>query len=127
MQKNPYLAQQEPILEPNSMDNWLDIFLLVILVSIILMEVAENGRPIRTLSWILLLVFLPVVGLILYFFFGRDRKNRRMVSVEDMDKFQELTDQAVEGHVCQDPPVRTRNLITLLHTAGKAVPVDGLK
>ena len=107
------------------MDNWLDIFLLVILVSIILMEVAENGRPIRTLSWILLLVFLPVVGLILYFFFGRDRKRRRMVSVEDMDKFQELTDQAVEGHVCEDPPANVRNLITLLHTAGKAVPVRG--
>ena len=107
------------------MDNWLDILLLVILVSIILMEVAENGRPIRTLSWILLLVFLPVVGLILYFFFGRDRKRRRMVSVEDMDKFQELTDQAVEGHVCEDPPANVRNLITLLHTAGKAVPVRG--
>ena len=107
------------------MDNWLDIFLLVILISIILMEVAENGRPIRTLTWILLLVFLPVVGLILYFFFGRDRKNRRMVSVEDMARFQELTDAGVEGNVCQDPPRNVKNLITLLHTAGKAVPVSG--
>ena len=94
------------------MDNWLDILLLVILVSIILMEVAENGRPIRTLSWILLLVFLPVVGLILYFFFGRDRKNRRMVSVDDMDQFQELTDRAVEGYVCQNPPKNVKNLAT---------------
>ena len=107
------------------MDNWLNILLLVILISIILMEIAENGHPIRTLTWILLLVFLPVIGLILYFFFGLDRKNRRMVSVDDMDRFQELTDKAVEGHVCEDPPASVRNLITLLHTAGKAVPVRG--
>ena len=107
------------------MDNWLNILLLVILISIILMEIAENGHPIRTLTWILLLVFLPVIGLILYFFFGLDRKNRRMVSVEDMDRFQQLTDKAVEGQVCEDPPAGVRNLITLLHTAGKAVPVRG--
>ena len=107
------------------MDNWLNILLLVILISIILMEIAENGHPIRTLTWILLLVFLPVIGLILYFFFGLDRKNRRMVSVEDMDRFQQLTDRAVEGQVCEDPPAGVRNLITLLHTAGKAVPVRG--
>ena len=51
---------------------WLNIVFVVILVSIILMEVAENGRPMRTLAWILVLIFLPVVGLVLYFFFGRD-------------------------------------------------------
>lgn len=107
------------------MATWLNILLLVILISIITMEIAENGHPIRTLTWILLLVFLPVIGLILYFFFGRDRKNRRMVSVEDMDQFQELTDRAVEGYVCQNPPKNVKNLITLLHTAGKAVPVTG--
>ena len=107
------------------MASWLNILLLVILISIILMEIAENGHPIRTLTWILLLVFLPVIGLILYFFFGRDRKNRRMVSVDDMDQFQELTDRAVEGYVCQNPPKNVKNLITLLHTAGKAVPVTG--
>ncbi|MCR5071134.1 MAG: cardiolipin synthase [Bacteroidales bacterium] len=107
------------------MASWLNILFLVILISIILMEVAENGHPIRTITWILLLIFLPIIGLILYFFFGRDRRNLRMVSVEDMDRFQELTDQAVGEHICQDPPSSARNLITLLHTAGKAVPVTG--
>ena len=107
------------------MSAWLNILFIVILVSIIVMEVAENGHPIRTLSWILLLIFLPVVGLVLYFFFGRDRKNRRMVSVADMSRFQELTAQAVGEHVCTEVPEANRNLITLLHTAGKAAPVGG--
>ena len=69
------------------MGAWLNILFIVILVSIIVMEVAENGHPIRTLSWILLFIFLPVVGLVLYFFFGRDRKNRRpvIVNMEELE------------------------------------------
>ena len=107
------------------MSPWLNILIIVVLVSIILMEVAENGQPIRTLAWIMLLVFLPVVGLVLYFFFGRDRKNRRMVGAGDMDRLQALSESSMDGLVCREPPERYRNLITLLQTAGKALPVGG--
>lgn len=107
------------------MNIWLNILLIIVLVSIIVMEVAENGHPIRTLAWIMVLVFLPVVGLILYFFFGRDRKNRRLATPEDANRLQELTTLAVGENVCADPPASCRNLITLLHTAGKAAPVTG--
>ncbi|MCR4823809.1 MAG: cardiolipin synthase [Bacteroidales bacterium] len=103
----------------------MEIFIGVLLVSIILMEIAENGHPIRTIAWILLLTFLPVIGLVLYFFFGRDRKNRRMVSSEDMDKLQELSEKACEGHICTDLPAHQKNLATLLDTAGRARPVGG--
>lgn len=108
-----------------SLPIWLNIIFIVILVSIILMEVAENGHPIRTLAWILLLTFLPVVGLVLYFFFGRDRKNRRMVGAEDMGRLLSRVDGAAAEHICQKFPERHRNLITLLHTAGNARPVTG--
>ena len=104
---------------------WLNIVFVVILVSIILMEVAENGRPMRPLAWILVLIFLPVVGLVLYFFFGRDRKNRRMVNTEDMNRLLSLSQEAVQEHLCTDPPAQSRNLVTLLQTAGNALPVEG--
>ncbi|MBR3652786.1 MAG: cardiolipin synthase [Bacteroidales bacterium] len=104
---------------------WLNIFFAVLLVSIIVMEVAENGHPIRTLAWILVLTFLPVVGLVLYFFFGRDRKNRRMVSAEDMERLQANSLQACRSHIREDIPAEHLNLITLLYSAGHALPVDG--
>lgn len=107
------------------MSLWLNILVVIILVSIILMEVAENGHPIRTLAWIMVLIFLPVVGLVLYFFFGRDRKNRRMVGNKDMDRLQFLSKRSMHGMICREPPERYRNLITLLQTAGKAQPVGG--
>ena len=97
---------------------WLNIFFAVLLVSIIVMEVAENGHPIRTLAWILVLTFLPVVGLVLYFFFGRDRKNRRMVSAEDLERLQANSLQACRSHIREDIPAEHLNLITLLYSAG---------
>ena len=36
--------------------------------------ISENRRPQATLAWILALIFLPVLGLVIYFFFGRSRK-----------------------------------------------------
>ena len=104
---------------------WLNIFFVILLVSIILMEIAENGHPIRTLAWILVLTFLPVIGLVLYFFFGRDRKNRRMVSAEDLEHLQENSAQACRGQIREDIPAPLRNLVTLLYSAGHALPVDG--
>ena len=102
---------------------WLNIFFVALLVSIILLEIAENGHPTRTLAWILILTFLPGIGLVLYFFFGRDRKNRRMVSVEDMEQLESLAENAFHEHIRTELPEHHKNLITLLETAGYARPV----
>lgn len=36
--------------------------------------VSENRRPQATFAWLLVFIFLPVIGLIVYLFFGRSRK-----------------------------------------------------
>ena len=41
----------------------------------ILVIVLENRNPVKTLAWILVLLFLPVVGLVFYFFFGRSQRH----------------------------------------------------
>ena len=40
-------------------------------VSSIIVVLLENKHPVRTTAWILVLVFLPLIGLFLYFLFGR--------------------------------------------------------
>ncbi len=107
------------------MSIWLNIFFILVLVSIIVMEIAENGHPIHTLAWILALVFLPGVGLVLYFFFGRDRKNRRMVSSQDMLRLYERSREACGPYLTEEIPPSQKNLSTLLRTAGNALLVGG--
>ena len=62
------------------MNVWLGVFFLIVLISTIVVLIAENRHPVRTLAWLLVLIFLPVVGLVLYFLFGIDKKHRRLIS-----------------------------------------------
>ena len=49
-------------------------------VAIIGVVVSENRNPVKTLAWITVLVLLPVVGIVLYIFFGRSLRHVRMIS-----------------------------------------------
>lgn len=40
----------------------------------------DNRNPIRALAWVIALIFLPVVGLIFYLFFGRSLRGEHMIS-----------------------------------------------
>ncbi len=47
---------------------------------IIIIILSENRNPVKSLAWVTVLLLLPVVGVILYLFFGRNIKNKRMIS-----------------------------------------------
>lgn len=47
---------------------------------IIIIILSENRSPVKSLAWVTVLLLLPVVGVILYIFFGRNIKNKRMIS-----------------------------------------------
>ena len=45
----------------------------------------ENRQPSKAIAWILVLIFLPVVGLILYIFFGQNTRKERRISGKTID------------------------------------------
>lgn len=63
---------------------WINIVLFAlyftVVISCVVVVISENKNPIRAVSWTLALLFLPVIGLIFYFFFGRSLKGKSMVS-----------------------------------------------
>lgn len=52
----------------------------VTIISCIVVVLSENRNPIRSLAWVLALIFLPGVGLVFYLFFGRSLRGRTMIS-----------------------------------------------
>lgn len=53
---------------------------VITIASCIVVVLSENRNPIRSLSWVIALIFLPVVGLIFYLFFGRSMRGRHLIS-----------------------------------------------
>lgn len=63
---------------------WVYWLLMVLYALTILGTVAvivsENRNPVKSLAWVMVLLLVPLFGLIIYLFFGRSLKNKRMVS-----------------------------------------------
>ncbi len=55
------------------------IYIVTVLV-ILGVILSENRNPVKSLAWVTVLVLFPVVGIILYIFFGRSIKNMHMIS-----------------------------------------------
>lgn len=58
----------------------LGAFYFIVVLSQMLVVILENRQPVKTVAWLMVLFFLPVVGLVIYFFFGRNRKREHFVS-----------------------------------------------
>ena len=56
------------------------ILYLAVIVTTIFVVILENRNPVKTMAWILVLFFLPLVGLVFYFFFGRSTRRERLIS-----------------------------------------------
>lgn len=50
---------------------------LTLIVGTILIIVFENRNPTKTLAWVVVLMFLPAIGLIFYYIFGQDSRKKR--------------------------------------------------
>lgn len=63
---------------------WVYWTLLIVygltVAGIIGVVLSENRNPLKSLAWVTVLLLFPVGGLILYIFFGRSIKNKRMIS-----------------------------------------------
>lgn len=84
-------------------------------LSCIVVVLSERRNPIKSLAWVLALIFLPVVGLIVYFFFGRSLKNVRMISRHNKRRL--LSKQPPSRHkdTLQKMPARLRQISHLAY------------
>lgn len=56
------------------------ILYIIIVVSCVIVVLRENRNPIRSMAWLMALIFLPGVGLVFYIFFGRSLRGQHMIS-----------------------------------------------
>jgi cardiolipin synthase len=75
----------------------LTIVLIIVIIQIFLVFVIifdQRRNPTSTVGWILVLLLLPVLGFLLYLFFGQDWTKRRLFSLKAQDD-QRLADEAL--------------------------------
>lgn len=106
------------------MSNWFGLFLLLALLGVIIVLIGENRHPVKTLAWIMVLVFLPVAGLVLYLFFGTDNRKRRLVKDEDLKDFKSY-EQVNADLAIDNPQGEYKDLQNLLRFSNQSIPLKG--
>ena len=64
----------------------LIVFYIYILLSTISVILLENRNPVKSISWLLVLVFVPFIGLLLYVILGQDYRKRKIISRKSIQR-----------------------------------------
>ena len=101
------------------------LFLLTVVVTIVVV-LLENRNPLKTLVWVLVLVFLPVVGLVLYYFFGQDTRKERLIGKKGykrLSKYPMMEFQVQESFAALEDD--DRQVMRFFQRVNRALPFDG--
>ena len=93
---------------------WSWVPLLLVYIAIIATILIENRNPTKTIAWILVIVFIPVVGIITYYLFGQKFKKVKVFRVQDRERHARLI-----RFWTQLSPLMDDNLVVLKQSAGQ--------
>lgn len=98
---------------------WFQIVLALFALNAIMVVITENRHPANAWAWILLLLFVPFLGLIIYFLFGTRASRFPLISTADWHK---LKSHSLPQCATQVPDYP---LIKLLYASNTAYPIAG--
>ena len=102
-----------------------DILYFGAIISTIVIIILDNRNPVKTMAWILILLFLPIVGLVFYFFFGRSQRRERIIGQKSYDRLLKKPMAEYLAQDCSDIPYEYSRLIQLFRHTNQAFPFEG--
>ena len=100
------------------------LFLLTIVTTIVVV-ILDNRNPLKTLAWVLVLAFLPIVGLVLYFFFGQSTRKERLISRKGYARLSKYPMMEFQLQESFDVSEGQYQLMRFFHRVNGALPFDG--
>ena len=102
-----------------------DILYFGAIIGTIVIIILDNRNPVKTMAWILILLFLPIVGLVFYFFFGRSQRRERIIGQKSYDRLLKKPMAEYLAQDCSDVPYEYSRLIQLFQQTNQAFPFEG--
>ena len=98
---------------------------LITVIGVIIVIISENRNPLKTITWIMVLIFLPIIGFFIYIFFGQDYTKRRTISKRMYSKIKTRPLAEINtSELVQYPPEHVQ-LIKLLRNSNQAPLLHG--
>lgn len=96
--------------------------IVIVAAAAIIHVLMDNRQPAKTMAWVLVIGFIPIIGVVFYLFFGINHRKERIISQGQMD---ELTKRSMLSFVGQHNfrvPERQKPLVDLFVNQNLALP-----
>ncbi len=61
-------------------NDWLKLLYALTIIFMVILVIQQRGDPMKTIAWLLVITFVPVLGIVLYFFFGKNYRKEKIFS-----------------------------------------------
>ncbi|MDR0575554.1 MAG: cardiolipin synthase [Tannerella sp.] len=75
----------------------------ITITGLVLLILLENRNPLKTIPWVVVLIFVPGLGLIFYYFFGRENRRLRIITRRMSKRFRKHTKRSNPQKVNEIP------------------------
>ncbi|MDE6002991.1 MAG: cardiolipin synthase [Prevotella sp.] len=96
--------------------SWIIIALTVVHV------VMDNRQPARTMAWVLVIFFVPLVGIVFYLFFGINHRKQRLISQRSLDQLTKRSMLSFVGQHDIQIPEKHKQLVDLFVNQNLSLP-----
>ena len=96
--------------------------LWILVAATIIHVVLDNRQPAKTMAWALVILFVPIVGVVFYLFFGINHRKERLISQRSVDQLSKRSMLSfVEQHDLHVPE-RHKQLVDLFVNQNLSLP-----
>ncbi|MDA3867790.1 MAG: cardiolipin synthase [Salinivirgaceae bacterium] len=84
---------------------------------IVIFVITDDKNPAKTLAWVMILIFLPIVGIMFYLFFGQNYRKQKIFSRKGLQDFRQIEQLSFEQleYLEQPEMVKYRAAFKKLH------------
>ena len=101
------------------------ILYFAVVFGTIIIVILDNRNPLKTIAWLMVLIFVPFIGLIIYFFFGQDQRRERIISKKSYGNLLQKPRAEYQAQEAVQLPPNYNSLISLFRRTNQAFPYDG--
>lgn len=102
-----------------------EVVYLITVIGVIIVIISENRNPIKTITWIMVLIFLPIIGFVMYVIFGQDYTKRRFMCKRMYSKIKTRPLAELNNSELINYPSQHVELIKLLRNSNQAPLLHG--
>ena len=97
------------------------------IVFTIIVVLLENKNPVKTMAWIVVIWFLPVIGILFYVFFGRSTRKARIISKKSYNRLLKRPMAEYQKHELPTLPPDQKQLARLFYRTNQNLVCSGNK